>query len=604
MPGSSACPPGLAARIPLPLRWSGRTSSFPQPDPAGGRGPAPEPTDSQPTPDCAGSHPVADSGWWLVGIAALFVLAQLLAVPAHTGLSWDEAVYVSQVSGHAPAAFFDPARARGVPLLVTPVTLLTSLATALRVYLALASGLALLGALWTWRPTRPAWVLALAGLAYGGLWVTLYYGPQAMPDGWVALSSLAATGFFLRAVASWPIRPASGHAPVPPARDASGYAPAGPAPGAPAHAQASPAPEPPASGSAGPSPSAPPPATHPAASTRRRWPAVTGLTGCLALAALVRPSDAAYLTAALLLAVLAVRAWRHWLLAVCVVGGFATGTAEWVIEAYLRFGGPLHRLHLAGAEQGGLRPRLAIWDELRALNGPTLCRPCTIGWRYPALSLWWLALPVLVTLGILAARRAGRNTSPGQQRGAGPSTARGASSALAAACALALAAQYLFGIGYAAPRFLLPAYALLAIPVADCLAWLLTGVRPSLRKLTVPAVTVALLAQLTAQQLVLAHEVRGTVTFHRDYQRIVTDLRHLGIRPPCLIKGEQYIPIAYDAGCASAPPPAGALTAGQPVAVLAYRWQRRPSYARHWRRHRLPGTGVLKLVAYLPPSRR
>jgi len=32
-----------------------------------------------------------------------------------------------------------------------------------------------------------------------GLWTTLYYGPQAMPDLWVAFSSLAAVGLFLQA---------------------------------------------------------------------------------------------------------------------------------------------------------------------------------------------------------------------------------------------------------------------------------------------------------------------------------------------------------------------------------------------------------------------
>jgi hypothetical protein len=35
------------------------------------------------------------------------------------------------------------------------------------------------------------------------------------------------------------------------------------------------------------------------------------------------------------------------------------------------------------------------------------------------------------------------------------------------------------------------------------------------------------------------------------------------------------------------------------VAWLAYRWQHRPAYARHWRRRRLPGTRILNLVAYL-----
>src|ERR1035438_10302470 len=147
-----------------------------------------------PGPDRAGG-----SIWWLAAVAAAFSLSQLLFVSPRMGLGWDETVYVSQFSAHAPAAFFDAARARGVPLLVAPVTLVTSSAVALRGYLALASGLGLFAALWAWRRLRPAWVLALAGLAFGGLWVSQYYGPQAMPDEWVALSGLAAVGFFLQA---------------------------------------------------------------------------------------------------------------------------------------------------------------------------------------------------------------------------------------------------------------------------------------------------------------------------------------------------------------------------------------------------------------------
>lgn len=454
-------------------------------------------------------------------MAAAFTLCQLLLVAPRMGLSWDETVYVSQVSGHAPAAFFDPARARGVSLLVAPVALVTGSVAVLRGYLAVLSGLGLLGALWVWRPLRPAWVLALAGVAFGGLWVAQYYGPQAMPDEWVALSGLAAVGFFLRAARS---------------------------------------------GSRGP---------------------LAGLAASLALAALFRPGDAVFLAAALALAVAAVRAWRRWQLLAAVAAGTAAGAAEWVIEAYLRFGGPLSRLRLAGAEQGGFGLHLAVWAELRALNGPTLCRPCTIGWRYPVLSLWWLALPVLVVLGVLAARRAGQLGS----------------SALPAVCGLSVAVQYLFLIDYAAPRFLLPAYALLAIPVADCLAWILTGVRADLRLPTALLVGWILLAQLAAQQVVLHHEVRGTVIYHDDYRRIVADLRVLGVRPPCVIKGEQFIPIAFYGGCASAGTVRQALSAGDRVAVLEYP-QIRPGYLRGWTRYRLPGTRVLRLVAYLPAPGR
>ena len=106
-----------------------------------------------------------------------FAAAQLAFVSPRMGLSWDETVYVSQVSGHAPAAYFDPARSRGVPLLVAPLTELTSSVAALRVYLSVASGAGLTAALWVWRRLRPAWVLALAAVIFGGLWVAQSAGP-------------------------------------------------------------------------------------------------------------------------------------------------------------------------------------------------------------------------------------------------------------------------------------------------------------------------------------------------------------------------------------------------------------------------------------------
>jgi hypothetical protein len=264
------------------------------------------------------------------------------------------------------------------------------------------------------------------------------------------------------------------------------------------------------------------------------------------------------------------------------------GCADWIAEAYWRFGGPLARLHAAGAEQGGFGLHLAFLYELRAVNGPTLCRPCTIGVRYPELSLWWLALPVLVAAGILCARKAGQFRS----------------SMLAAACGGCVAFQYLFLIGYAAPRFLLPAYALLVIPAADALAWLITGVRADYRGVARFGVGAALAAQLLVQHVVLDHQVAEKVTFFGDYSRIATQLHQLGIRSPCLIKGEQDIPIAYYAGCGSAGsvPAVRAADPGERLAVLAYAHVPPPGYARGWRAHHLHGirTSLLKLTVYIP----
>jgi hypothetical protein len=39
--------------------------------------------------------PGGDSGWWLVVVGVAFTTAELLFVSPRTGLSWDEAVYVS-----------------------------------------------------------------------------------------------------------------------------------------------------------------------------------------------------------------------------------------------------------------------------------------------------------------------------------------------------------------------------------------------------------------------------------------------------------------------------------------------------------------------------
>ena len=463
-------------------------------------------------------------------MAAAFTGVQLIFVRLH-GLSWDEVVYVSQVSRHAPAAPFDPARSRGIPLLVAPVALITSSVTVLRIYLALASGGALFGALLAWRRLRPASLLALAAVAFGSLWVAQYYGPQAMPDEWLAFTALAATGLFLRTVS---------------VEDEPG---------------------------------------------RSKLVRLAGLAALIAAAALIRPGDAVFLVIVLLAAALAVRSWRHWPVIAAIVIGMAAGSAEWIGEAYARFGGPLARLHLASAEQGGFGLRLGVWAELRAVNGPTLCRPCTIAWRYPVLSVWWLALPVLVGAGILVARRAGHQ----------------ASALLAAACALGLAAQYLFGIWYAAPRFLLPAYALAAIPVADLIGWIIARTRPAERPAMRVLIGFVLLLQLVTQHAVLMRQVNDTVALHTDYATVASDLRQLGVKAPCLINGAQEIPVAFYAGCASAPDPASVepvqARSRHPWSFALLEWQssKPPAYVTGWRRIRLSGTGTLKLVAYLPP---
>ncbi|MFF5184195.1 hypothetical protein ACFY30_10470 [Streptomyces sp. NPDC000345] len=468
-------------------------------------------------------------GLGLAAVAGAFTLAQLLLVPPWMGLGWDESVYVSQVSSHAPAAFFSAPRARGVPLLVAPVAVWSSSTALLRLYLAVLSGLGLFLALRAWRGVLRVRVLATAGALFATLWVTLFYGPQAMPNYWVAVGALAGTGYFLRAGAG--------------GRDRT---------------------------------------------------ALWGLALSAALMAWMRPVDAVWAALPLLVLLLGVRRWRRPAPLMALAGGLAAGAAEWVIEAYVSYGGLAQRLSDASRIQGGLGWHVAVADQLRGLAGRTLCRPCTGALPPAVVTLWWYTLPVLAVGAAVVAVRARRP----------------AATLVPLACAGSAAVPYLFLIGYAAPRFLLPAYALLAVPVAGLLVHLVGAPGRIRRPLTVALVTVALAGHLAVQFAVLEHTVRRTTVSHREWARTAAALHRLGVRPPCLLTGHAYVPIAYYAGCSSAAigghdanTTAAALhrsARSLPVAALVPPGGAPPGYARSW----TPAdAGELRVYLAPPPAR-
>ncbi|MFD4878595.1 hypothetical protein ACFWOB_35235 [Streptomyces sp. NPDC058420] len=461
---------------------------------------------------------------WLAAVATAFTLAQLVLVRPSLGLGWDETVYVSQISGHAPAAFFSAPRARGISLLVAPITSWSDSTVVLRIYLAVLSGLALYFALGVWRAHVMPRVLALAGGLFASLWVTLFYGTQAMPNYWVAVGALACVGCFLRARAN--------------ARDRAAW-----------------------------------------------W----GLFAGTALMAWMRPMDAVYVV----LPLLALSLRRPRLLTV-LVAGLLAGAGEWVIEAYVSYGGLAQRLSDASRIQGGLGWHLAVVDQLRSLGGRTLCRPCTGSVPSPVVILWWFALPLLAALGAVAAVRARRALPV----------------LLPGACAVTAAVPYLFLIGYAAPRFLLPAYALLALPVAHGLTHLVTApARGGARAVTVSLVAAVLAGHLAVQYAVLERTVHGSAAARSDWSRTAAALHTLGVRPPCLLSGYEAVPIAFYTGCGSAQTgghdastTVAELTSAaqrKPFAVLTRPGGRPPAYTHGWPVERV---GVLE--AYVAPGVR
>ncbi|MEU2249762.1 hypothetical protein [Streptomyces sp. NPDC019224] len=428
-----------------------------------------------------------------------------------SGLGWDETVYVSQAGGDTPAAFFSAPRARGISYLVAPLTALTTSTTALRIYLALLSAGALVGAFRVWRTLVPTPVLVCAGAVFATLWPTLFYGSMAMPNLWCALGALAATGWVARALLR-----GAGRAEL------------------------------------------------------------LGAGAATAVVVLMRPADGAW-TALPLLLVTVVRPRMFAALAV----GLLAGAAPWIVEAFAHYGGPLTRLHRASEIQGGLGWNLAVDDQAKALEGRTLCRPCDIPWKRPGATVWWALLPFVAAGGAVVARRAGRGTAI----------------LLATGTAVSLAVPYLFLIEYAAPRFLLPAYALLSLPVAECLVRLYARARrpagrpgrSAVRQWRVVALAAVLAAHLAVQLQVTSRVSASSHSTSADYRAVAAALHRSGVRPPCVISGDHAVPIAYYAGCASrqtaghdgsiTPAGLGDLAQRVRTAVLVSGDGRRPGYA-------------------------
>ncbi len=435
-----------------------------------------------------------DERWWLAGVCALFATVSLVLVHPTLALGWDELVYASRFGPHGPDTPFSAPRTRGVPALIAPVAALTDSVVLLRCYLTVAAALALyLGYLPWLKAVGRRGVVTLAAGLYGSLWIGLFYAGAAMPNHYVATGLAGAVGCFLA-------RPA-------------------------------------------------------------RRGTLVALGASFALVTLMRPNDAVWPGLVLLLAA----AWdgrrrrdRHpdgeapagptptgeaaTGRVLAVVGGVAAGLLPWVAEAVIRFGGVLERLHAASEIQGGMSLRLSL-DTLRAhaaaLDGPLLCRPCdgaSVEWINVG---WWLLVPPLVGLGLYAARRRGR-------------TALGL---LPTAAALAVAVPYLFLMGYAAPRFLLPAYALLA-PVAalgirQAAQWA-RRTRCAAALLCAGAALALLHLGVQIQQVDVQYGIQKAA--RQDWQRIARVLHAHGVRPPCALDGNKAaIPIAHTAGCRAEP---------------------------------------------------
>jgi hypothetical protein len=222
-----------------------------------------------------------------------------------------------------------------------------------------------------------------------------------------------------------------------------------------------------------------------------------------------------------------------------------------------------------------------------------------VPWRHPLTGLWWFALPLLALGGVLFAPRERRNVT----------------ALIPALTAAVVSVPYLFMIDYAAPRFLLPSYALLALPVAECLWRLVTDAAGRVRAVGTFVVVLALAGHLAIQYAVVANEAADSRSSGKDFTKTAARLHSLGVRPPCVISGDHSVQLSFYTRCASrqtggpdasiTPSGVRAVSGHSAVAVIVPPKAKRPAFTRGWRASPLPaGTRFGGYHVYLPPDLR
>jgi len=313
----------------------------------------------------------------------------------------------------------------------------------------------------------------------------------------------------------------------------------------------------------------------------------------LGLVALIRPTDAAYVGLALGVSALCVRApiRRRVLSAGALLVGATAGAAQWMIEAVVRFGGLAARMKAAQAQDGsGGQLYFSAPAQAEVLGGRILCAPPCREDVSIVYQLWWIALAVLVVLAVIGGARRKRL----------------AVELIPTAAGLAMAAQYMFTVELAAPRYLIPAYALLSIPAASGVLYLLSVIRSRPWRIVAGVVLGCLFVAHTIIQIhvIESRVVPGYIVGNNRVLFETHKLKKLGVRPNCLILGQKgwNQNLAYALRCANTPRDEASIRRLLDEGVQVV-WLRGspppPQYGPNWTRVTLPGLGSKRQIAYL-----
>ena len=309
----------------------------------------------------------------------------------------------------------------------------------------------------------------------------------------------------------------------------------------------------------------------------------------LAVAGLFRPSDAGFAAVGLIAACavfhgpprLRVR------VSLAVILGTGLGCAQWVVEAYTSFGGVGHRIALARAEQGSSGLGFSGRAQAHALDGPLLCRWNCHADAAPIYWAWWVVGALLVAAAMVLGRRQFRR-SPEM---------------VAIVVAVASAAQYLLTVSYSAPRFLIPAYALLALPCAAAAVRLRSAARwPRVRLAVTAAFVTVFLANAAIQGTVIVRSViPHNGAFAAQIRGDAYRLRAAGLSTNCAVVGQPQwnAALAYAVRCTNIRPTVAQAHARGIQVVWIGAGAPPARYGLTWARVRLPSEHGPRQFAYI-----
>jgi hypothetical protein len=313
--------------------------------------------------------------------------------------------------------------------------------------------------------------------------------------------------------------------------------------------------------------------------------------------ALVRPTDSLLVMAPLFAIALVVTRLRCLKVLAAAAIGELMGWLPWVIEGYVRFGGPVERLRAAetsGPDGLNLRSsNLLIFPRL--LDGtPEYCcsggTPADAGPVPEALTTWLVGVLLIAALGVVWS----------------VSEHRLAEMMLVCLPAVLLAAFYLLLPGFTTLRFLLPTFALLSLSVAFALVHAMRRWRK-----TAAVIIAAALVGHVAPMLFLAERQMDASWRRRSVQvRVAAALQPLVNQRPCLVIANPPTPLAFYLGCdaqssrtSKHQPQRVTQARAEGVFVLALLSGPPPpgSYTSSWQQVRIPGL-ARRFQVYIPPA--